>query len=863
MLEIVKTNQQRLYNLTQEQRRVLKEKLTYDNPAYKNAKRYSRSKYITISPYLLYYKETSVRGEDGCRHKVLSVPIGVNVPEILQCRYEVDDRRVTNEVSYPPFELSLRKDQVKAASKYLDEYEKKEYPKSLIQLPTGKGKSILAIYLAYTLSQKTLILVHKDDLVTGWKKDIEQCFGGKVDVGLIKAKSRKVGKQITIATVQTLSRMSSEELETFTDQFGFVVQDECLVGNTLVVLEDGRVTPIMNIVNGKNVLGGKVSNRFSRESEIWELESSHSILKGSPTHPTWCIKKSHNGHTVYTEDDFIEKPIKDLTSDYMIPIKVKIPHTVKNTTSEDLARFIALIQCDGHLDSTSRRVKVNVQKDRKYYYDVFSKGCEEFNAEMKFSNDNRENVTYWTTDKKVRLYLEDIIPSGKKSNLIKVPHFMYSAPIESVRAYIETCFNCEGDLSVGSSNRIHFSTCSEDFAQGLSLLLKKFGILCNIQHIRRGNNYNDVYRLSVSVIFFNMFMNTFKLIDRKMTLNRNNGNKNKNRFVGDYYLSDVKCSSPCGYKDTVYDFTVEETHSFIANGVFTHNCHHVGLNIFNIIDSFNSFYKLGLSATPKRSDRLNFVFDLFFGGLCYKYVYNSDDTDITQVKVIPRKSPFKYRPFLYDGMVYNYYDFDPKELPDNIEFLDCMDFKDRPTIPFLVVDNEMVLNRKYKIFVCKDIISEYRKGNSCLALFTQKEHINIYYKYLCRYIPKDQIMLYYGDSKESSEDLMQKAENREILVTLATYAKATEGTNVKSWEVEFLVSSMNNEKNVEQATGRIRRTKEGKLNPVLVYDYYCVDSYSISNHYNTRRRVYKRLKYQIDGDEDTSSKSLFTRGYRK
>lgn len=518
MLEIVKTNQQRLYNLTQEQRRALKDKLTYDNPAYNNAKRYSRCKHITISPYLLYYKETSVRGEDGCRHKVLSVPIGVNVPEILQCKYSVDDHRVTNEVHYPPFVLDLRKDQVSAADSYLKEYEKKEYPRSLIQLPTGKGKSILALYLAYVLSQKTLILVHKDDLVTGWKKDIELCFKGKVEVGLIKAKSRKVGKQITIATVQTLSRMSLEELETFTNQFGFVVQDEC---------------------------------------------------------------------------------------------------------------------------------------------------------------------------------------------------------------------------------------------------------------------------------------------------------------------------------------------------------HHVGLNIFNIIDSFNSFYKLGLSATPKRADRLNFVFDLFFGGLCYKYVYDSEDTDITQVKVIPRKSPFKYRPFLYDGMVYNYHDFDSKELPDDIEFLDCMDFKDRPTIPFLVVDNEMVLNRKYKIFVCKDIISEYRKGHSCIALFTQKEHINSYYKYLCRYIPKDQIMLYYGDSKESSEDLMKKAENKEVLVTLATYAKATEGTNVKSWEVEFLVSSMNNEKNVEQATGRIRRTKEGKLNPVLVYDYYCMDSYSISNHYNTRRRVYKRLKYQIDGDEDTSNRSLFTRGYRK
>ena len=111
---------------------------------------------------------------------------------------------------------------------------------------------------------------------------------------------------------------------------------------------------------------------------------------------------------------------------------------------------------------------------------------------------------------------------------------------------------------------------------------------------------------------------------------------------------------------------------------------------------------------------------------------------------------------------------------------------------------------------------------------------------------------------------MQRAESREVLITLATYAKATEGTNVKSWEVEFLVSSMNNEKNVEQATGRIRRSKEGKLNPVLVYDYVSEEAYSLSHHYNTRRKVYKRLNYIIEEYVTKSgNKALFSRGYKK
>lgn len=520
-MKIIKTNRQAIYGLTSEQRNIIKDSLTYDNPAYKQAKRYSRSKYISIPPYLKCYEEFSV-SEGGERKKVLSVPIGVNVPILLKLNnLSVDDRRVVRQVKYPKFNLELRNDQIRAENEYLKNVQSDNpYPKCIIQLPTGKGKSILALHLAYTLQQRTLVLVHKDDLVVGWKKDIELCFGSKVDVGLIKAKSRKVGSHITIATVQTLGRMSEEELSKYTDQFGLVVCDEV---------------------------------------------------------------------------------------------------------------------------------------------------------------------------------------------------------------------------------------------------------------------------------------------------------------------------------------------------------HHTNLNYFGVVDKFNSKYKLGLSATPKRSDGLNFVFDLFFGGLCYKHVVTEDDQDICGCEVRVLDSNFKYDPFTVgNDQVFNYYDFKSEDLPIDIEFVRNMEYSKRPRIPFLTIDDQAVRSSKTKVLVCKKIIEHYRQGHSIIALFTQKEHINLYYRHLCRYIPKDQIMLYYGDSKEKSEDMMKKAENKEVLVTLATYAKATEGTNVKSWEVEFLVSSINNQKNTEQATGRVRRRKEGKLDPVIIYDVRYSDCYSLSSHYSTRVATYRSLKYNIidpRANTSTGKKSMFSRGY--
>ena len=508
-MKIIVSNNQEIYGLSQSQRALLKDALTFDNPAYKNAKRYGRSRYISIPPYLMYYGEKSVRAYEGVRKKVMTVPSGVKVSEILNLPFiDIEDNRNEHEVKFPKFRLELRDAQKEAEKAYLSNEDS-----NIVQLPTGKGKSILALHIAQTLGQKTLVLVHKDDLVVGWKKDIKLCFGD-IDVGLIKAKSRKVGKQITIATVQTLNRMSAEELETYTQQFGLVVQDEC---------------------------------------------------------------------------------------------------------------------------------------------------------------------------------------------------------------------------------------------------------------------------------------------------------------------------------------------------------HHIGLNIFNVIDKFNSRYKLGLSATPKRSDGLDFVFDIFLGGLCYKYEADESDEDISQVEVKVIDSPFKYKPFSVNGQVFNYYDFNPKELPDKIQFVEEMPYEQRPRIPYLTIDNEAVLNELTGTKVCSKIIEEYKKGHSILALFTQKEHINAYYQYLCGFIPEDKIMLYYGDSKESSASMMKKAEDKEVLVTLATYAKATEGTNVKSWEVLFLVSSLNNKKNVEQATGRIRRKKDGKLNPVIVYDVRYNNCYSLRSHYATRLSAYNKLKYKV---ADKGNKSnMFTRGY--
>lgn len=485
MKQVIK-NRKYLYNLSKEYSDLVKKELTFTNPKAIQVKKYSKYLTTKIPDYLYYYSEDT-QGN-------LSVPIGFNLN--FKKLFSNIDLRVSNIVNYPEFLLKLRIDQDKAEKEYLE----KKY--GVIQLPTGKGKTILALHIAFTLKQKTLILVHKDDLVRGWIKDIKKCFGNDIPIGLIKAKNKKIGEQLTIATVQTLSRMSKDELSKYTEEFGLVVQDEC---------------------------------------------------------------------------------------------------------------------------------------------------------------------------------------------------------------------------------------------------------------------------------------------------------------------------------------------------------HHVGLNIFNIIDQFNSKYKLGLSATPERTDGLNFVFDLFFGGIIYKQIIKKDDPDICNAETRILNSDFKYEPFLYKNQVYNYFDYEKDKLPSGIIFLKNMDYKNRPVVPFSKLDDIAVTDKSTMDMVCNIIYKHYKYNHSILVLFKQKRHIDLYYNYLIKYndILKERIILYYGNNKENCDILLQKAENKDALITLATYAKATEGTDVKSWEVLFLVSSINNMKNVEQAVGRIKRKVEGKLDTAIVYDVRYSNSYILRNHGYIRDKVYTKLKMEI------------------
>jgi superfamily II DNA or RNA helicase len=83
----------------------------------------------------------------------------------------------------------------------------------------------MMLLLIAALGQRTLVIVHTKDLLDQWITRAKDVFGEDFEVGLI-GDGEHIERKLTIATVQTLSRMGDLPVD-WVQQWGTVILDEC------------------------------------------------------------------------------------------------------------------------------------------------------------------------------------------------------------------------------------------------------------------------------------------------------------------------------------------------------------------------------------------------------------------------------------------------------------------------------------------------------------------------------------------------------------------------------------------------------------------------------------------------------------
>ncbi len=92
--------------------------------------------------------------------------------------------------------------------------------RGVVSLPTGAGKTILAMLAMEKIGRSTLVVVPTIDLLLQWKKTITDLFG--VSVGQLGGGKHEI-EDITVATYDS----AYLTIDKIGDRFGFLVVDEC------------------------------------------------------------------------------------------------------------------------------------------------------------------------------------------------------------------------------------------------------------------------------------------------------------------------------------------------------------------------------------------------------------------------------------------------------------------------------------------------------------------------------------------------------------------------------------------------------------------------------------------------------------
>jgi elongation factor 2 len=168
-------------------------------------------------------------------------------------------------------------------------------------------------------------------------------------------------------------------------------------------------------------------------------------------------------------------------------------------------------------------------------------------------------------------------PLKKKSLNIRVPKIMERIPLAMCGSFLRGYFDTDGSVEKGRS-AVSLSSASPGMAQDIQMLLLRFG--CPSQFYEKkscvyisGTNSLNAFKNHIGFMLSYKSKRLDKLSNkahssRIMTFS---ASSMQLQAVLDVYFAQIAEISRVDSEDFVYDFTVEKTHNFVANGMIIHN----------------------------------------------------------------------------------------------------------------------------------------------------------------------------------------------------------------------------------------------------------------------------------------------------
>jgi len=232
-------------------------------------------------------------------------------------------------------------------------------------------------------------------------------------------------------------------------------------------------------------------------------------------------------------------------------------------------------------------------------------------------------------------------------------------------------------------------------------------------------------------------------------------------------------------------------------------CHHLGAEVFfKSMQKVASAHMLGLSATPKRKDGLQWVFEAFIGPIVYQT--KEITTEGVEVNVI------------------DYYSDDPQYCKE------CLTYMKKVCLPKVI--NNVCAHQPRTDMINQLIKTNYESGRKVLILSDRRAHLDTMLEWLLKEgIPSG---LYVGGMKPFA---LHESQEKDII--LGTFSMASEGMDIPKLNTIILASPKSD---IVQSVGRILREKVEvrKFHPLIL------DINDTHHNFQTfKRQVIKRMAY--------------------
>ena len=331
------------------------------------------------------------------------------------------------------------------------------------------------------------------------------------------------------------------------------------------------------------------------------------------------------------------------------------------------------------------------------------------------------------------------------------------------------------------------------------------------------NWINDLERFLVIKEDYPQYMTkTGRVKTRKSLIGRLTGAHNS--MTG---IIDVAMVTSLGSGDSIKPFVKD------YGMVIMDECHHVAAeSIEAVLSKVNAKYVYGLTATVKRED-------------------GKDKTVLMQF------GPVRFR-------------FTAK---DKIRLQGMEHILEPRFTPIISTKEKLTLNEAYEIVVnsdfrnsliASDIEACIKQGHTPLVLSKRKAQIDVLFEKVKD--KADHVLVLTGGKKQSERKELRERlgsiSESESLIVLATGQYIGEGFNCSRLDMLFLAMPIAWDGNVEQYTGRLNRSHDGK-NRVTVIDYVDHHIEMFANMYNKRLRTYKRIGYELSQDVERKHDDRF------